>query len=45
MQMIAEGVWQLRGFPRDMFNVYLVEDVLIDAGTRWARSRVLRQLV
>lgn len=44
MQMIAEGVFQLTGFPRDMFNVYLVEDVLIDAGTRWARSRVVRQL-
>ena len=44
MQMIAEGVWQLRGFPRDMFNVYLAEDVLIDAATRWAKGRILRQL-
>jgi hydroxyacylglutathione hydrolase len=44
MQMIAEGVWQLRGFPPDMFNVYLVDDVLIDTGTRWARSRILRQI-
>jgi glyoxylase-like metal-dependent hydrolase (beta-lactamase superfamily II) len=27
-----------------MFNVYLVEDVLIDAATRWARWRILSQL-
>jgi glyoxylase-like metal-dependent hydrolase (beta-lactamase superfamily II) len=44
MRLIANGVWQLSGFPRDMFNVYLVEDVLIDAGTRWARRRILRQV-
>ncbi len=44
MQPIAEGVWQLSGRPRDLVNVYLVEDVLIDAGTRWARRRLLRQL-
>jgi hydroxyacylglutathione hydrolase len=44
MHRIAEGVWRLSGFPRDMFNVYLVGDVLIDAGTRWARSRILRQV-
>jgi glyoxylase-like metal-dependent hydrolase (beta-lactamase superfamily II) len=44
MQMIANGVWQLGGFPRDFFNVYLVEDVLIDTATRWARRRLLRQL-
>lgn len=44
MQMLAQGVWQLRGFPRNWFNVYLVEDVLIDAATRWAGRRILRQL-
>jgi glyoxylase-like metal-dependent hydrolase (beta-lactamase superfamily II) len=44
MKEIVTGVWQLDGFPRDMFNVYLVEDVLIDTATRWARSRILRQL-
>src|SRR5262245_45797152 len=44
MRRIADGVWQLRGFPRHLFNIYLVEDVLIDAGTRWARRRILRQL-
>jgi glyoxylase-like metal-dependent hydrolase (beta-lactamase superfamily II) len=44
MQEIVPGVWQLAGFPRDMFNVYLLGDVLVDAGTRWAFGRILRQL-
>jgi glyoxylase-like metal-dependent hydrolase (beta-lactamase superfamily II) len=44
MRQVAAGVWQLRGFPADMFNVYLMEDVLVDAATRWARGRVLSQL-
>src|SRR5271163_2169757 len=44
MQQIAKDVWLLYGFPADAFNVYLVGDVLIDGGTRWARSRIVRQL-
>jgi glyoxylase-like metal-dependent hydrolase (beta-lactamase superfamily II) len=44
MRQVAAGVWLLRGFPPDMFNVYLMEDVLVDAATRWARGRVLRQI-
>src|SRR5262245_4406764 len=44
MREVADGVWLLAGFPRDMFNVYLAGDVLIDGGTRWARWRILRQL-
>jgi glyoxylase-like metal-dependent hydrolase (beta-lactamase superfamily II) len=44
MQEIAKGVWMLSGYPPHMINIYLVEDVLIDAGTRWARRRILRQL-
>jgi hydroxyacylglutathione hydrolase len=44
MEMLAGGVWQLTGFPRHWFNVYLLEDVLIDAATRWARRRIFRQL-
>jgi glyoxylase-like metal-dependent hydrolase (beta-lactamase superfamily II) len=44
MRQVAVGVWLLKGFPPDMFNVYLMEDVLVDAATRWARSRILRQL-
>jgi glyoxylase-like metal-dependent hydrolase (beta-lactamase superfamily II) len=44
MKPIADGVWQLDGFPRHFFNVYLVGDVLIDAATRWGTGRILRQL-
>ncbi len=44
MREIADGVWQLQGWPRDLFNVYLLGDVLVDAGTRWARGRILRQV-
>jgi hydroxyacylglutathione hydrolase len=44
VQLIAEDLWQLSGWPRDMFNVYLAGDVLIDTATRWARRRILRQL-
>jgi glyoxylase-like metal-dependent hydrolase (beta-lactamase superfamily II) len=44
MREVADRVWQLAGFPRDMFNVYLAGDLLVDTGTRWARRRILRQL-
>jgi glyoxylase-like metal-dependent hydrolase (beta-lactamase superfamily II) len=41
---VADGVWQLRGFPPNGINVYLVGDVLVDAATRLAGRRILRQL-
>jgi hydroxyacylglutathione hydrolase len=44
MKKLAPGVWRLSEFPRPLINVYLAEDVLIDAGRRWDRSRVFRQL-
>ena len=44
MRELAEGVFQLRGFPPDAINVYLVGDVLVDAATRRAGRRILRQL-
>jgi glyoxylase-like metal-dependent hydrolase (beta-lactamase superfamily II) len=44
MRAVAAGLWQLMGFPRNMFNVYLAGDVLFDTATRWARWRILRQL-
>jgi glyoxylase-like metal-dependent hydrolase (beta-lactamase superfamily II) len=43
-EKIAEDVWLLAGFPAHYFNVYLLGDVLVDAATRWAKWRVLRQL-
>jgi hydroxyacylglutathione hydrolase len=44
VKQLAPGVWQLKGFPPNGINVYLVEDVLVDAATRRAPKRILRQL-
>jgi glyoxylase-like metal-dependent hydrolase (beta-lactamase superfamily II) len=44
MKELAPGVHQLRGFPPDAINVYLVGDVLIDAATRQAERRIMRQI-
>jgi glyoxylase-like metal-dependent hydrolase (beta-lactamase superfamily II) len=44
MKQLAEGVWKLSGFPPNAINVYLIGDVLIDASTRYATRRILRQV-
>jgi hydroxyacylglutathione hydrolase len=44
MEALAPGVQQLRGLPPNAINVYLVGDVLVDAGTSLARRRIMRQL-
>ncbi len=44
MRMLAQDVYQLKGFPPNAINVYLVGDVLIDAASRHAGKRILRQL-
>lgn len=44
MRKVAAGVWQLRGWPPDVINVYLAGDVLIDTGTRLAKWRIAQQL-
>jgi hydroxyacylglutathione hydrolase len=44
MKQLAPDVWQLRGFPPNAINAYLVGDVLIDAATRHAGRRILRQI-
>jgi glyoxylase-like metal-dependent hydrolase (beta-lactamase superfamily II) len=48
MRELAPGVWQLAGLPPHLINVYLLEGpsgcVLVDAGTRWAFRRILRQV-
>ena len=44
MKLIADELYQLRGFPPNIMNVYLVGDVLVDAATRHAEKRILRQL-
>ena len=44
MKELARDVWVLDGFPPFAINVYLVRDVLVDAATRHARRRILRQV-
>lgn len=43
--MIAHHVFRLSSrFPANLFNAYLIEDVLIDAASRWDASIMLKQL-
>ena len=44
MKELAPGLFQLRGFPPEGINIYLMGDVLVDAGSRHAGRRILRQL-
>lgn len=44
MEELADGVHLLDGRPRYAINVYLVGDVLIDAGTDRAAKRILSEL-
>jgi hydroxyacylglutathione hydrolase len=44
MKQLADDVHMLSGFPPNAINVYLVGDVLIDAATRQAERRILRQI-
>jgi glyoxylase-like metal-dependent hydrolase (beta-lactamase superfamily II) len=41
---LAPDVWILDGHPAYTINVYLLGDVLVDAGTLLAKGRILRQL-
>jgi hydroxyacylglutathione hydrolase len=45
MQQLAEDVHQLKGWPRNTINVYVIGDVLIDAATRQAEKRIMRQIL
>jgi glyoxylase-like metal-dependent hydrolase (beta-lactamase superfamily II) len=44
MKNVAPGVWRLDEAPRPLINVYLAGDVLIDAGRRWDRRRIFKQI-
>jgi len=44
LKYLAPGVWRLKEFPRPLINVYLAEDVLIDAGRRWDKGRIFAEL-
>jgi hydroxyacylglutathione hydrolase len=44
VRQVADGVWQLQSFPPHAFNVYLAEDVVVDASHRRAGDGIFRQL-
>jgi glyoxylase-like metal-dependent hydrolase (beta-lactamase superfamily II) len=44
MELVAPNLHVLRSRPKYAFNSYLVDDVLVDAGTRHAERRILREL-
>ena len=44
MKQVADGLWVLKGLPRNAINVYLAGEVLIDSGTRFDARSILRQL-
>jgi glyoxylase-like metal-dependent hydrolase (beta-lactamase superfamily II) len=45
MRELAEGVWQLDGFPKNNVNVYVIGDVLIDAGMPFDKGRIAKQIM
>jgi glyoxylase-like metal-dependent hydrolase (beta-lactamase superfamily II) len=44
VKQLADGVWQLSGFPPNGINVFVIEDVLVDAASRHAGRRIMRQI-
>lgn len=41
---LAQGLYQLGGFPPHLINIYWMDEVLVDAGTRHAFRRIMREL-
>jgi glyoxylase-like metal-dependent hydrolase (beta-lactamase superfamily II) len=41
---LATDLWMLSGFPPNAINMYLMGDVLVDAGTRHSGRRIFRQI-
>jgi hydroxyacylglutathione hydrolase len=44
MKQLADQVYMLKGFPPNAINVYVADDVLIDAATRQAEKRIFEQI-
>jgi hydroxyacylglutathione hydrolase len=44
MKELAQDVYQLSGWPHNAINVYVIGDVLIDAATKQAKRRIMRQI-
>ena len=44
MKRLAPGVWRVKELPAPTINVYLAENVLIDAGRKWDKRRIFADL-
>ena len=44
MRQLADDLYLLRGFPPNAINVYLMGDVIVDTGSRYAGKRIVRQV-
>jgi hydroxyacylglutathione hydrolase len=44
MKELGKDIHMLSGWPRNVINVYVAGDVLIDAATRQAEKRIMRQI-
>ena len=44
MKQLADGVWQLAGFPPNGINAFLLDDVLVDAQARFNTKKVISEL-
>ncbi len=44
MKRLAPGVWRVKEVPYPSINVYLAENVLIDAGRKWDKRRIFSEL-
>ena len=44
MYELADGVYQLSGKPNNLINIYLIDGILVDAGTPQAHRRIFREL-
>jgi len=44
VQKVADDLWLLDGMPPFAVNIFLAGDTLIDAGTRFAEKRIVRQV-
>jgi glyoxylase-like metal-dependent hydrolase (beta-lactamase superfamily II) len=44
MKQLADDLYQLKGFPPNAINVFLMGDVIVDAASRHAGRRILRQV-
>jgi hydroxyacylglutathione hydrolase len=44
MKRLAPGVWRVKEVPYPSINVYLAENVLIDAGRKWDKGRIFGDL-